>query len=70
MRGEELVFLGWPDIAGLTRGRGIPLADLEERLPVWQKWLKDAGASGPTGLEDHARRLSAIEREVEAARKG
>ena len=39
MRGEELVFLGWPDIAGLTRGRAIPLADLEARKTKGIGWV-------------------------------
>ena len=47
MRGEELVFLGWPDIAGLTRGRGIPLADLEERKTKGIGWVPVAQALTP-----------------------
>ena len=39
MRGEELVFLGWPDIAGLTRGRGNPLADLNARHTKGIGWV-------------------------------
>ena len=47
MRGEELVFLGWPDIAGLTRGRGIPLADLEGRKTKGIGWVPVAQALTP-----------------------
>ncbi len=47
MRGEELVFLGWPDIAGLTRGRGIPLADLEARRSKGIGWVPVAQALTP-----------------------
>ena len=47
MRGEELVFLGWPDIAGLTRGRGIPLADLEARKTKGIGWVPVAQALTP-----------------------
>jgi glutamine synthetase len=47
MRGEELVFLGWPDIAGLTRGRGIPLADLGGRKTKGIGWVPVAQALTP-----------------------
>jgi hypothetical protein len=43
-------------------------SDLMDRLPEWRKWLQGVRTSGVGGLEDHARRLAAIEREVEAAR--
>ena len=39
MRGEELMFLGWPDIAGLIRDRAIPLADLEARKTKGCGWV-------------------------------
>ena len=47
MRGEELIFLGWPDIAGLTRGRGIPAADLEARKTKGIGWVPVAQALTP-----------------------
>jgi len=43
-------------------------SDLMDRLPEWRRWLQGVQTSGVVGLEDHARRLAAIEREVEAAR--
>ena len=47
MRGEELVFFGWPDLAGLMRGRAFPAADLEERLATGIGWVPVAQAIGP-----------------------
>jgi glutamine synthetase len=47
MRGEELVFFGCPDIAGLTRGRGFPLADLEERKTKGIGWVPVAQGLTP-----------------------
>ena len=47
MRGEELVFFGWPDLAGLMRGRGFPAADLEQRLETGIGWVPVAQAIGP-----------------------
>ncbi len=47
MRGEELIFLGWPDIAGLTRGRAIPAADLEGRRRKGIGWVPVAQALTP-----------------------
>jgi glutamine synthetase len=47
VRGEELIFLGWPDIAGLTRGRGIPAADLEARKRTGIGWVPVAQALTP-----------------------
>lgn len=41
------MFLGWPDIAGLTRGRGIPLADLEARKTTGIGWVPVAQALTP-----------------------
>ena len=47
MRGEELVFFGWPDLAGLMRGRAFPAADLEQRLKTGISWVPVAQAIGP-----------------------
>ncbi len=47
MRGEDLIFLGWPDIAGLTRGRGIPVVDLEARMHKGIGWVPVAQALTP-----------------------
>ena len=47
MRGEELVFFGWPDLSGLMRGRGFPAADLEQRLETGIGWVPVAQAIGP-----------------------
>ena len=47
MRGEELVFFGWPDLAGLMRGRAFPAADLEQRLEDGIGWVPVAQAIGP-----------------------
>ena len=47
MRGEELVFFGWPDLAGLVRGRGFPAADLDQRLETGIGWVPVAQAIGP-----------------------
>ncbi|MDP6474024.1 MAG: glutamine synthetase family protein [Alphaproteobacteria bacterium] len=41
------MFLGWPDIAGLTRGRGIPVADLEARKTTGIGWVPVAQALTP-----------------------
>ena len=41
------MFLGWPDIAGLTRGRGIPAADLEARKSSGIGWVPVAQALTP-----------------------
>ncbi len=47
MQGEELVFFGWPDIAGLMRGRGFPAADLDARLKSGIGWVPVAQAITP-----------------------
>ena len=47
MRGEELVFFGWPDLAGLMRVRAFPAADLEQRLEAGIGWAPVAQAIGP-----------------------
>ena len=47
MRGEELVFFGWPDLAGLMRGRAFPAADLEQRLVSGIGWVPVAQAISP-----------------------
>ena len=47
MRGEELVFFGWPDLAGLMRGRAFPAADLERRLDKGIGWVPVAQAISP-----------------------
>ena len=47
MRGEELVFFGWPDLAGLMRGRAFPAAHLEQRLVTGIGWVPVAQAIGP-----------------------
>ena len=45
--GEELVFFGWPDLAGLMRGRGFPAADLDKRLETGIGWVPVAQAISP-----------------------
>lgn len=47
MRGEELVFFGWPDLAGLTRGRGLPVTDLGDRMSRGIGWVPCAQAITP-----------------------
>ena len=47
MRGEELVFFGWPDLAGLMRGRAFPAADLDQRLETGIGWVPVAQAISP-----------------------
>ena len=47
MRGEELVFFGWPDLAGLMRGRAFPVADLDQRLETGIGWVPVAQAISP-----------------------
>ena len=47
MRGEELVYFGWPDLAGLMRGRGFPAADLDKRLETGIGWVPVAQAISP-----------------------
>ena len=37
--GEELVSLVTCDLAGLVRGRSVPLADLERRLEIGVGWV-------------------------------
>lgn len=38
MRGEELVFLAWNDLTGLTRGCGVPVSELDERMDRGVGW--------------------------------
>ena len=57
MRMAELVFFGWNDAAGLTRGRAFPIAHLDDRLKKGIGWIPvcqslsvfDVVAPGPWG---------------------
>ena len=44
MRGEELVTFLHNDISGLSRGRSVPAAKLDERFAAGVGWVRASGS--------------------------